>query len=402
MTRGVRYNPYVTPNSTRRGRAHLRLKSSSSSSSSGRSLKSRLSSVLSSMSTGSRTNTRTKKHYAVSKRPWVDTHGKRPIYTKKKKVMNPALKGGMAKFQKKVMKVIQHVNNYGEYIYVGWQQLKQGVLDRYGLFPVDGHGTPITLGSDRALVDAASNLFGGKASAPNYNLTTGNFTGNNQINLISETLNFFFKSTSSHVVNIQMFEFISNTNQDLSPVDLIGESLDDYTNSLKATYDTTQTGAAGWDMPGTEARHLTSVHQKYQVKVHTFKLPPGETASKSFKRGSRVYDPIKQKNGDELPWLYRKGSSYFYFRVINDITVSGISELNQVSTASRVHHWPSNRQGGVAMQYTRTITVMPPPNTGTSTNRPVLVIGYMKPGADSVYLDQQVAVQNPVEKATSD
>jgi len=401
MARGVRYNPYVTPrSSTRRGQ--LRFKSSTSSSSSGRSLKSMLSAGLASMNSNTKSKSRTKKHYAVSKRPWVDTHGKRPIYTKKKKVLNPALKGNMAKFQKKVMKVMQHVNNYGEYIYTGWQQLKQGVLDRYGLFPVDGHGTPITIGSDRALVDAVSNLYGGKSAAPNYNLTTGNVTGNNQINLISENLNFFFKSTSSHVVNIQMFEFISKTNQDLSPADLIAESLDDYTNSLKATFDGTQTGPFGWDMPGTEARHLTSVHQKYQVKVHTFKLPPGETASKSFARGSRVYDPIKMKNADELPWLYRKGLSYFYFRVINDITVSGISELNQISTSSRVHHWPSSRQGGVAMQYTRTIRVMPPSNTATASDRPAIVIGYMKPGADPIFLDQQVAVQNPVEKATTD
>lgn len=351
---------------------------------------------------GSFTKTRTKKHIPVAKRPWVDTHGKQKIYSKKKKVLNPSLKGGMAKFQKKVMKVIQHVNNYGEYIYISTQQLKQGVMDRYGLFPVDKNGVVVTLGSDRALADAVAVCFNGKASAKDYTVTTGNFTGNNQINLISERLDFFFKSTSSHVVNIQMFEFISKTNHDETPESLIAESLDDYTNSLKATEDTAQSGPFGFDMPGSEARHLTSAFQKNYIKVHTFKLPPGETASKSFVRGSRVYDPVKAKNGAELPYVFRKGSSTFYFRVINDVTVSGISVLNPDLSASRIHNWPSSRQGGVAMQYQRTIRVMPPSNVAVATDRPAIVIGCMKQPSDIIYSDQQVAVQNPVEKASTD
>lgn len=405
MTRGVRYNPYVTPqSSTRRGQirgGQIRLKNSSSGSSSGSSVKSRLSSLLSAMSDGSKSKTRTKKHYAVSKRPWVDTHGKRPIYTSKKKVMNRELKGSMRKFQKKVMKVIEHVKNYGEYIYIGDQQLKQGVLDRYGLFPVDAQGVPIVIGSDRALSDAAAVCFNAKAAALDYQVTTGNFASNNKINLISESLSFFFKSTSSHVVNIQMFEFISKINQDDSPETLIAESLDDFSNSLKATQNTSQTGAFGFDMLGSEARHLPSVFQKYSVKVHSFKLPPGETASKNFKRGSRTFDPVKAKNGSEQPYLYRKGCSYFYFRVLNDITVSGVSELESGS-ASRVHHWPSNRQGGVALEYKRTIKLMPPPSTAAASDRPVVVIGCMKYGSSSLYTDQQVAVENPVVKATAD
>jgi len=308
----------------------------------------------------------------------------------------------MAKFQKKVMKVMQHVACYGEYIYISTQQLKQGVLDRYGLFPVDSQGVPITIGSDRALTDAAAVLYNGKSSAKDYNVVTGNFANNNKINLISERLDFYFKSTSSHVVNIQMFEFISKTDQDVSGADLITESLDDYTNSLKATQDTGQTGPFAFDMPGSEARHLTSAFQKYQVKVHYFKLPPGETASKSFSRGARTFDPIKSKNASEQPYLYRKGCSYFYFRVLNDITVSGISVFDTDLTASQVHNWPSNRQGGVAMEYKRTIRVMPPPNTATASDRPAVVIGCMKEGSGAAFFDQQVTVANPENKASAD
>lgn len=405
MARGTRYNPYVTPRTQRRGRARALKFKSSSSSSSGNSyiaIANRIARAVAPKAGASKVKTRTNKHYAVSKRPWVDTHGKRPIRTSKKRVLNPALKGGMAKFKKKVMKVMQHVNNYGEYIYISTQQLKQGVMDRYGLFPVDSQGIPITIGSDRALADAAACLYNAKASVKDYNVVTGNFGGNNQINLISERLEFFFKSTSSHVVNIQMFEFISKTDQELSGADLIAESLDDYTNSLKATNDVAQTGPFGFDMPGTEARHLTSAFPKYSIKVHYFKLPPGETASKSFVRGSRTYDPIKSKNAAEQPWAYRKGCSYFYFRVLNDITVSGISVGNFDLTASQVHNWPSNRQGGVAMEYKRIIRVMPPPNTASASDRPAIVIGCMKDPASIIFSDQQVVVYNPESKASAD
>lgn len=399
----IRYAPYARPVPFRAGRVGRRSGSGSSSRSS-RGMRNILNNIVNTAAAAAnaRTQTTTKtKTTRSNKRPWVDTHGKRPVYTRKKRVINQQLKGRMAKFQKKVMKVMEHVNVFGEYIYISTQQLRQKVLDRYSLYSTDFRGVPVVIGSDRALADAAAVLFNLKPSIYDYETTSGNFTGNQKINLVKETLEMYFKSTSSHVVNIQMFEFTSKTNQDESPASLISESLDDYTNSLKATWDTVQSGPAGFDMPGTDARHLTSVHQKYYVKVHSFKLPPGETATKFFSRGPRTFDPVKDKNAAEQPYYFRKGCSYFYFRVINDITVSGHGNGNAVDF-SQIHNWPSNKIGGVAFQYKRTIRVQPPSAVAVSNNRPVLVIGCMKSPGSVDYVDQQVAVQNPVEKAITD
>lgn len=319
-------------------------------------------------------------------------HGKEKIRSGKRKIINRELKGKAKKFQRKVMRAVNHTKNFGEYTYFGQKQLRQGVLDKWSFFTDDFNGRPITIGNNRALVDAASICFNAKPMGNDYTNIVANFGPDQNLECLHERVEFYFKSTSSHVVNIEMYEFIAKVDTADSPLVKINESNDDYKNRYAAFNTATETNFTFLD-PGSEIKYFPTLYQEYNVKVHKMKLPPGHTASKVFKRKARTYEAIKHLDSAENALVYNKGSSTFYFRVINDITCSTAAAAPAI-----VHHWNSNVQGGVAMQYKRVIRSIAP-NQATTNDKPTIAIGWWCPATGSE-ADQQVCVQNPIATTT--
>lgn len=351
-------------------------------------------------SSSTRTQTNTKGKWVRMKGGLTHAPYKKMKKPTKRRAINSKPKSKRErKFTAKVLKAIKSTKCYGEYIYQGHVQLRQDTLDRYGVNMFDYNGRKICLGDLRTAVDAYSICFNGKSLGNDNQSLVGNIPKTGTLNVAFEHLSMYFKSTSTHVVNIEVFEVIPKQNllESMRYDTIIYDSFNDYRNRW-APFNTALETNFGVDALGACSRHFTSLYQYYTVKVHKVKLLPGASSALSFKRKARTID--QTKNLDTLDNLFpiSKGASYFFFRTINDATVSG----NPINPGTQLpcHHWPSNYQGGVSMRYTRTIRCIPDNNLtdGVDGEKSTVAIGNWTNFIEG-NLDQQVTYQAPFKLA---
>lgn len=349
-----------------------------------------------------RTQTKTKEKWARVKGGLTHAPYKKMRKPTKRRAINSKPKSKRErKFNAKVLKAIKATKCYGEYIYHGHVQLRQDTTDRYGVNMFDFNGRKICIGDLRASIDAYSICFNGKSMGNDFQAITGNIDKRTTFSTAFEHLSMYFKSTSTHVVNIEVFELIPKMNllENQRYDTIIYDSFNDYVNRW-APFNTAPEQTFGIDALGTASRHLTSLFQYYSVKVHNVKLLPGATSALSFKRKGRTLDQSKNLDTQDNTYPNTKGASYFFFRTLNDATVSG----NPVNPGAQLpcHHWPSNYQGGVSMRYVRTIRCIPDNNLAdnTAAQKPVVAIANWTNFNES-NTDQQVVYNAPFKLAES-
>lgn len=318
-------------------------------------------------------------------------------HKKVKSILNKKIKGVGKKFAKKVTKVIQHSDNFGVHKYIGTHQYRQVLTDIWGVFEADRLGNYITLNDPRSITDAASQLWGVKAITDNFTATTNNLQPEIPIEVLGSSIYFYFKSTSSHVINIEVYECTAKKNTSVSPVDKASERYQDkyirYLTSAGAISALSVT-SLGW------APHMsTNMLAYYSVKKHKVKLLPGASSQLGFRMKARKYT-FGSEDDDAVTTTvtiptYTKGTKVFFFRLLNDATVSA------APNPGLVHHFASNDQGGVAMTYTRTYRIKPIKGTGIGATADQVSNKYIVVDTHSgtAGTDQQVAYENPVTSA---
>lgn len=323
--------------------------------------------------------------------------GNQKFKHRKLKVINSWPKGLSRKFEKKVKKALAVNDTWGKYVYLSRFRLRQQTIDQHGIQSTDENGQLLEFGSPKQYMDAASILYNNKVPAPDWNVATNNISSIVKLELVNSHAEMFFKSSSGHVVHLEVFECSPRTTNDdqnaitdaaqsyngLSSKQLFGPS-----PPVQTTMDIAFLGASPEDM--------LQLHLKWKVKIHKVKLLPGESTSLSFQGlKNYTYDVSKDlSTGNLPPFSSKTRHRQFFFRILNDISVS--------KDSGSVYHWPSNNSGGVACQFKRTYTMRPPPaaiNDATIGNIIVNGIWRVAPGASS---DQQISYNNPVQNANTD
>lgn len=334
--------------------------------------------------------------------------GKRNFTSRNTKPIENNLKGVPKKFVQKVQKVINNDESWGEYIHIGSKQLRQINRDEWNTEDSDEFGTNLNLDSIPALRNAAAILWNSKRSVNDIeNSSLNSIDKTTPLRVLNSQIEFFFKSTSSHVVNLELYECVAKMT-DSNPAsarDWAGTFVDDF--NFDVVRDTTLLGP-NLQIVGVEPRHLTSLHQKFKVKVHVVKLMPGEHAYLKIRGMRRKYDFTQMQANGASTGRWAKGSKSFFFRIINDVTVS--------DTINRIHAFQSNFKGGVAMRYQTTYRIAPPKATPqgnvnvtgvalfdvipVTVNRNVVKIHQSFNGGPEA--DQQVTFYNPPGTTTVD
>lgn len=346
----------------------------------------------------SRLFTKTKHKYKPTKqRRVVRTigHGNVPGKRKKIRSIDRKPRGVSKAFVKKVQKVEEFKKGYGMYRYIGDQQLRQGTIDLYSQFNTDRRNNGMDFFTPKRVWDSYDVLFNAKAMAHNSFNTGGTLTLNSDITVANSKATFFFKSTSSHTVNVEMYvgHYKGNPGDDDDDLkDSFGHGLDDFNNR----YADHAGVLTSWTMDslGTKADFLPSQLKHWNVVKRSFKVPPGHTHTEFIQgprnrtyKGSRFVKDAQPGSTTDLGKFnrYINGSVNVMFRVLNDITVSkGTLQVGDV------HHWPSNDQGGVAMSYEVDYKIIPL----TGAEKSALAIGNWRldPGDAT---DQQVTIMDP-------
>lgn len=299
------------------------------------------------------------------------------------------VKGVSKKLQRKVEKVIQHSKNYGKYTYYSYGRIRQVNTDRYSILTTDGNTEPLEFFSPLRLLDAASILFNAKGMSPTFNNQTGNLPDGGKISIQNAYVEFTFKSTSSHVINLEIYECTAKVSQNIGFQPFIVNS---YT-----TWDSGYTNFAGSSiitpaMLGTSAKDWVELYKYFNVKAHHIKLLPGESST-LFIQGpkSKIIDLTKYQDNSILQYFAKGLTKGLYIRVINDPTVSATLGNGYV------HHWPSNDIGGVAFTY-KCVTRLNAPemvnNVSTADVNRVRIGDWMH--TVTTETDQQVVYENPV------
>lgn len=321
------------------------------------------------------------------------------------KPIKNSLKGVNKKFVAKVQKVINNNESWGEYMHIGSKQLRQINRDEWNIESADEFSTAFVLDSTFSIQNAASILWNSKTSVNDIEDVSNNIDKGTAIKVLNSQIEMFFKSTSSHVVNLELYECTSKV-MDSSTADARAwaeTTFDDYEFSMRRDNASLSPGIARF---GVEPRHMTSLHQKFNVKVHKIKLGPGEHSYLKIRGMRRNYDFSQQQGLGGSTERYVKGSKSFFFRIINDVTCS--------TSINRIHAWPSNEKGGVALRYQTTYRIAPPKMTpiGTITTLPPAFIPatrvrnvvkiHQSYNSENDSADQQVTYCNPASLATVD
>lgn len=299
------------------------------------------------------------------------------------------------KFKKQFTKLSNAEKECGKYTYIAAIQLRQDIMDEYNQHNLDENGINIRMGGCRDILDAASIIFGNKNSAPDFSNLTGNISDDQKIHLVKGTIDFFFKSTSGHVVNIEMFEV---TYKKATPQNGISTTTTQALTSGNYEYRflsaTTPTeGTYNLDKIGSKLEDLQDIWKFCTIKVHKFKLQPGDYATKHFKVfGSKTYDCGMNQTND-VPDYIGAGCKEFWFRVINDCTVSGDA------TNQKIHAFPSNAKGGVACRYQKNYYILAPNVDGNSVEKRICIGNWSTTTGTT---DQQVLYHNPSGSAAID
>lgn len=339
------------------------------------------------------------------RRKWSKGKPQRPISSKKKMKMSK-------KFVKKVKAVVESQKNWGKYTAITQAQLRAQGAEIKSIVNTDALGNPFTFLSHKELLHLATVLFNGKNDNPDWSGTL--IDDRIHLNVSSYMVSMFFKSTSSHVVNIEIFKCVKkDTAKDEDPISLVNSS---YNNSI---YNMTN-GNAYYNGDGTltyrslaagqisaSASEWFDLYGEYKVTKQVVKLLPGDYTTRDYIISKdRTIDLSQDQDAGTLK-TYSQGSVTFFFRIINDISVSaGAGGLPSGAGAGQIHAWGSNQQGGVALRITKHVRMLcPEPSNKDQTFSNVNTIRRSEwiPGTTATFgIDQQVAYQNPVEKASTD
>jgi len=303
-------------------------------------------------------------------------------HTIKKSTNRKYAKGISPSFQRKVQKVINFSKNSGRYTYVTSVQLRQAVIDSYGVLVNDNNGLAMTSFAPLQLLDAASILYNSKTPSNNWVLTTNNLDDKTKINCISCYSQMFFKSTSNHVVNLQVYECTAKVSQSAEVGDLLTQSYAD-TKTRYADFSNSNQASSQLKL-GSTPKEWVELYKHFNVKCHSVKLLPGATSSLFFQGPkNRTVDLSQHTTNDNLDDYAKGVTKSFFVRVINDATVSAVA-------TQKVHHWPSNEYGGVACRIDTVYNIVPPDNAGvTVESLNANMIGMWLPIRDTE-TDQQV------------
>lgn len=314
----------------------------------------------------------------VSTRP---IGGRRRKSTRKKvKSFVPKVKN--TKFTKKVRKVIQSNLPFGDSTVIQYQQLRQVDIDRYRYYTTCERFFGFVCGNVNDLMNHTSMLWNGKTLQSDWNNTTGNFSNQTKLNIKSYYVDIFLKSTSSHVVNVEIYECTAKTNTG----DTVLDSIADQPNNMiwRVNDGNSYTGV---EANGLRMSNFTEMLQQWDVKVHRVKLSPGDHTTLTFKiMGNRTVDCSKYLDNGTAIYAHR-GVKDFFFKVINDPTVSAVT--------GNIHQWFSSSIGGVALKFTRHVR-MQCPEVVAEANQKNAMVCYNGISATATSQDQQVVVQNPL------
>lgn len=311
----------------------------------------------------------------------------------KRKVKYYAKKKKLPKvFKKNFDKCLDWNKNLSRYVYQANVQLRQQTINQYSIYYTDINGYQITMGGAKDILDAFSKTFGAKSNTPDFAVTTNNLDDDAKYHVTNGEVNFFFKSTSSHVVNIELYEATFKTTFNAGFDTIVSQSISSMNGSV-GTFD-------GSGLPTNSAYSLTWPNSKFSdvpdlfnycsLKMHRIKLQPGDHASRTFLCiKDKTFNLQSMQQNNALP-VFAKGQKYFFFRVLNDVTVSG-----DVS-ANKIHAFPSNNKGGVACRYSRSYRLRQPDNA-LITEASVKLEQYNHATETT---DQQVCLENPVAIAS--
>lgn len=295
------------------------------------------------------------------------------------------------KFARKVVKVLADEQPTAYISRTCYQQLRQTTLDRVKYYDTDAQNNQIAFATPTEVLHNASICWNGKALSNDITSGALNLDSESVITVMKQNVSMFFKSTSNHVVNIEIFECTAKNNQNDSAQTDAGQSINDLRYNALTADGLTPNGV---EVFGYSSTMMIELHRNWTVKVHRIKMLPGESTSKVFKiSGMRTYKLGNFKNNDSF-WTYPKGSKSFFFRVINEPTVSG-------GGTGHIHHWPSNTNGGVALRVHMTSILRKPENVSTLSSATPGAFVFDATFATSSSTDQQVAYQNPITTATN-
>ena len=321
------------------------------------------------------------------------------VYRKKRvKKLSPITKRPKInkKFKAKVDKCLRYNDPWMQYNSCHNVRLLQGTKDAYEYAFLDERGKPLTFNNPQEILHQISVLQMAKTDSDDYSVLTGNMEDQVTIKQISYKTSWFFKSTSSHVVNIEMFICTSKVSHSNSFSSLIDQSYLDYntnTRNISATISTTKTQLCS------NPNQWVELYKYFNVQKVSFKLNPGDYTSKTFSFAAATFDTANSTVNNVLD-IFRKGGKYVFFRVINDISVSACD----VGQLGSIHAWPSNRQGGVACRFYRRVFYKPvqAQTTATSTlSMNTIKNSEWQLAAVAGEADQQVVYQNPLAVATN-
>lgn len=316
------------------------------------------------------------------------------------------------KLKKKIDAINDHDKPFGEYRYISDQQLRQSVKEEYNIYFADNNGQLFDQFTPMQVWDAASVCFNEKNAVPNYYAGTAQSWTNNvrykqTIHVVSAYTKFEFKSTSSHVVNLEMYICTPRNN---AVSQTVAEALQNQTNAQNDFYFIQEPNGSitGRSIDfrkdlGVKGTDLSLLHRDYIVECVKFKFDPGEHKT-HFVQGPKMLDidgtRFASGDGNTL-YNYAKFAKFIFFKVINDQTVCG---GQGPAAIERVARFPSNYQGGLSMRQMRSIIFRMPETTDINANdiptyagqrQNTLRIGrFIKQDAGDV--DQQVLVENPI------
>jgi len=272
-------------------------------------------------------------------------------------------------------------------------QIRQTIRDEWKYYDADQNGVPIELFTPRRIWDAASICFNNKAMAEfGMDSTTNSYRPSMKIRLIDSYFTMFFKSTSNHVIQIEI-GILKPKKLDPAqePIESLLYSTDDYKNSASGTLYTN---------PTFRMEYATNTLTHYHMEVMRFKLNPGESTYRRI-QGPRDISldgtGMLREDGTSVSVASFNRFAHFsrtlFFRVINDVTVSTVP--------GACGAFPSSSIGGVACRMEQMIKVADPKVPGSGSlddSRNAICTGkwYSTEG-----LDQQVTVNNPISLATN-
>lgn len=314
------------------------------------------------------------------------------------KPITQRLPKNLRKFQKKVEKVINHTTNFGKYTYVADARLFQSTRDLWGLIFADENGQRFYLDSYLHGADAVSILFNNKTLRADAQNTSGNLDNKERFVIDSYFMKMEFKSTSTFVMEVELYECTAKDHTNLAAQDLVTGSLNDYNNRFLSNGG----GGLTWDFtyPGSVLSDATSLMSTYNVKKHQFFMKPGATHVKYFKKASRTYEPSDYTRTDtNSPFSFERGSTQYFFRVR---TLTEVAGFTAPRTAGTPISWNNAANGGIALRYTRVIKCSPPiSGPDLSNEKSCVAIGNWWTLNAANYSTQTVTQQNPIGIASS-